>query len=334
VLERREVEELPSGPGVIATGPLTSAALHRSLGELIGESSLHFFDAVAPVVASDSLDQGRLFRASRYGKGGADYLNAAFDRVGYEAFVGELLRAATTPFEEFETQAPYFEGCLPIEVMAERGMDTLRFGPMKPVGLRRPDGSRPWAVVQLRQDDLAAEHWNLVGFQTKLTQPEQRRVFRLIPGLENARFVRFGMVHRNTFIEAPLHLDRLLRLKICPQLWLAGQLTGVEGYLESAATGLLVGVNLAADLLARCPAAPPPETALGGLVRHLTERPAQHFQPSNVSWALIQTAPELAALRDRATRRRCQVAQAIAAVRRWLGGFGFTPVGVPFGTPP
>jgi len=241
-VQRLEVEELPDGPAILATGPLTSPALHRALDDCLGEKALSFFDAVAPIVAADSLDLQRLFRASRYSKGdGADYLNSALDRDAYESFVDALLRAERVPFKEFEqTDIAYFEGCLPIEVMAERGRETLRYGPMKPVGLTDPiSGRRPWAVVQLRQDDLAAEHWNLVGFQTKLTHGEQKRIFRSLPGLAEARFVRLGMIHRNTFINAPLHLDDTLRLRQRPDIRLAGQITGVEGYVESAATGLI-----------------------------------------------------------------------------------------------
>ena len=244
VVTRREVAALPDGPAILATGPLTSPALHRALEELLGEGALAFFDAIAPIVTADSLDMKRLFAASRYGKGeGDDYLNAPMDRETYERFLDELLAAERVPFQEFEAaDIRYFEGCLPIEVMAERGRETLRWGPMKPVGLVDPvTGARPWAVVQLRRDDLAGEHLNLVGFQTKLTKPEQKRVFRLIPGLEAARFVRFGMIHRNTFINAPRHLDPFLRLRARPAVRLAGQITGVEGYVESAATGLLAG---------------------------------------------------------------------------------------------
>jgi len=324
-VERREVTSLPHGPAIIATGPLTSPPLHEALEELLGEGALAFFDAVAPIVAADSLDMDRLFRASRYGKGEADYVNAPMTREEYEAFVDELLAAEKVAFKDFETgDAAYFEGCLPIEVMAERGRDTLRFGPMKPVGLEDPrTGRRPWAVVQLRQDDLAAEHWNLVGFQTKLTRPEQKRVFRMIPGLEEARFVRYGMIHRNTFVNAPAHLDPYLRLRARPDLRLAGQMTGVEGYVESAATGLLAGRFLAAELAGRVLAPPPPDTALGGLVRHLTARRPEGFQPANISWGLIRCPLELTSIRDRRRRREAQAAHALESIRGWarrLGG--------------
>ena len=319
-VERREVVELPEGPAVIATGPLTAPALHGALEKALGEGALAFYDAVAPIVAADSLDHDRLFRGSRYGKGGStDYLNAAMDRETYEIFVADLIAAEAEPFKRFEAEdIRYFEGCLPIEIMAERGRDTLRFGPMKPVGLVDPaTGRRPWAVVQLRQDDLAAEHWNLVGFQTKLKVAEQRRIFRTIPGLENARFVRHGMIHRNTFINAPRHLDESLRLRETPGIWLAGQITGVEGYVESAATGLLVARDIAARSAGTTPTAPPPDTALGGLVRHLTRRSAIDYQPANITWGLIECAPELRGVRGRRERRAKQAELALARVRGW-----------------
>jgi methylenetetrahydrofolate--tRNA-(uracil-5-)-methyltransferase len=319
-IERREADQLPDGPAIIATGPLTSPALHQSLQSLLGADSLSFFDAVAPIVAADSLDLGRLFRASRYGKGdGADYLNAALSRSQYEAFLTALKTAEKVSFKQFEEQEiAYFEGCLPIEVMAERGDDTLRYGPMKPVGLTDPaTGRRPWAVIQLRQDDLAAEHWNLVGFQTKLTRGEQKRVFRMIPGLEQARFVRFGMIHRNTFINAPDHLDSSLRLHRRPQLRLAGQLTGVEGYVESAATGLLAGLAMAADLAGREPIAPPLGTALGGLIRHLTARDPAGFQPANITWGLIPCHESLLTVRNRKQRRLLQAERALELITSW-----------------
>ncbi len=317
-VERREMEALPRGPAIIATGPLTSEPLHRALEEALGEGSLAFYDAVAPVVAADSLHAGRLFRASRYGKGGQDYLNAPMDREIYERFVRELVAAEQVPLKEFERDAVYFEGCLPIEEMARRGAATLRFGPMKPVGLENPaTGRRPWAVVQLRQDDLAAEHWNLVGFQTRLTRPEQRRVFRMIPGLEEARFVRYGMIHRNTYVNAPAHLDSLLRLRCRPDLRLAGQITGVEGYVESAATGLLAGRMLAAELAGREPLPPPPDTAHGGLIRHLTRRPAARFEPSNITWGLMACPPELRRIRPKEAQRLARAEHALARIAAW-----------------
>jgi methylenetetrahydrofolate--tRNA-(uracil-5-)-methyltransferase len=315
---RSEQAALPDGPAIVATGPLTSPALHAALEALLGEGSLSFFDAIAPVVAYDSLDPDRLFRASRYGKGGGDdYLNAPMGRGEYETFVAALRAAEKVALKEFEREVPYFEGCLPIEVMAERGLDTLRYGPMKPVGLPDPrTGREPHAVVQLRQDDLAAAHWNLVGFQTRMTIPAQRQVLQMIPGLEQARFARFGMIHRNTFVCAPRHLDAELRVRSRPTLRLAGQLTGVEGYVESAAIGLLAGLYLAAEL--RGVAAPPLPgwTAHGGLVRHLTERPPHRFQPANAAWGLMLDPP-LELPRGKSERRRAAATCALETLRAW-----------------
>ncbi len=318
-IDRREVTELPPGPAILATGPLTSPALHRELEGLLGEGSLAFFDAVAPIIARDSINRERVFRASRYGKGGDDYLNIPLDQGAYDAFIGALLAAEKVAFKDFEADdLRYFEGCLPIEVMAERGLDTLRYGPMKPVGLVDPStGRQPWAVVQLRQDDLAAEHWNMVGFQTKLTHAEQKRLFRTLPGLEEARFVRLGMIHRNTFVNAPAHLDGLLRLRERPGIRLAGQMTGVEGYVESAATGLMTARTLAAELRGSDVHPPPPETAFGGLVRHLSARTPAGFQPANITWGLIACPPELRAIRKKNLRRLTQAERAEEAITAW-----------------
>jgi len=321
-MAREEAQGLPAGPAIVATGPLTSPGLHAALEALLGEGSLSFFDAIAPVVASDSLAHERLYRASRYGKGGGDdYLNAAMDRREYEAFLDALREAETVPVKEADRGVPYFEGCLPIEVMAARGADTLRFGPMKPVGLPDPrTGREPHAVVQLRQDDLAAEHWNLVGFQTRMTVGAQQRVLRLIPGLEQARFVRFGMIHRNTFVCAPRHLDAELRVKARPALRLAGQLTGVEGYVESAAIGLVAALYLAAELSGATVPLLPAWTAHGGLIRHLTERPPHRFQPANAAWGLMLDPPvELP--RGKRDRRQAAAAHALAAIHTWRAAF-------------
>ncbi len=326
-IERREVTQLPDGPAIIATGPLTSPALHQALDELLGESALSFFDAIAPIVAADSLDMNQLFAASRYGKGdGADYLNAALDRDAYELFIDQLLAAEKVPFNDFEQEdIKYFEGCLPIEVMAERGRETLRYGPMKPVGLEDPaTGRRPWAVVQLRQDDLAAEHWNIVGFQTKLTHPEQKRIFSTLPGFADAKFVRLGMIHRNTFINAPRFLDRSLRLLERPDIRLAGQMTGVEGYVESAATGLLAGRSLADELQGREYQPPPLETAHGGLLRHLIDGDPKDFQPSNINWGLMATPPDLAQIRGRRPRRLAHAERSLVLIRQWDAGLSDT----------
>jgi methylenetetrahydrofolate--tRNA-(uracil-5-)-methyltransferase len=326
---REEIRELPQGLAIIATGPLTSQALHSSLTELLGEDSLSFFDAIAPVVTADSLDMSRLYSASRYGKGGGeDYLNAPLERDEYLGFVQALRSAEKVPLREFERDIPYFEGCLPVEVMAERGVDTLRYGPMKPVGLRDPrTGRLPYAVVQLRRDDLAAMHWNLVGFQTRMTFGAQQEVLRLIPGLEHARFARLGMIHRNTFICAPRHLDAQLRVKTRPSLRVAGQLTGVEGYVESAATGLIAALLLAAELQGLESPALAAWTVHGGLVRHLTERPPHRFQPANASWGLMVDPPtELP--RERGARRRACVSAALETVRTWRAAFPW-PVPTP-----
>jgi len=319
-IERVEIEALPKGPAILATGPLTSPSLHQAIDEFLGNEALSFFDAVAPIVAADSLDMKRLFRASRYGKGdGADYLNSPLDRESYEGFVDALLAAEKVPFKEFErNDISYFEGCLPIEVMAERGRETPRFGPMKPVGLVDPSTNRqPWAVVQLRQDDIAAEHWNMVGFQTKLTHGEQRRIFRSLPGLGEARFVRLGMIHRNTFINAPLHLDPLLRLRKLPALRLAGQITGVEGYVESAATGLIAARCLLAELAGDEASPPPRESAFGGLLRHLSASDPTTFQPSNINWGLMARPQEVLEIRGRRDRRLRHAEIAVERSRRW-----------------
>jgi methylenetetrahydrofolate--tRNA-(uracil-5-)-methyltransferase len=279
---------------VLATGPLTSPTLAAQLGELLGSDYLYFYDAIAPIVEGESLDMEKLFWASRYDKGGgADYLNSALDKEQYAVFHQAILDAEVLPLHDFE-RAMFFEGCLPIEELARRGEATLRFGPMKPVGLRGPDGRRPWAVMQLRQENLSRSHFNLVGFQSRMRWPDQQRVFRLLPGLENAEFVRLGQIHRNTFVNSPQHLDAIYRVKKEPRLRLAGQITGVEGYLESAATGMAVALYL---VLARREApnsaadfSPPPfpaTTALGALARHLTESETEHFQPANIHYGLF-----------------------------------------------
>jgi methylenetetrahydrofolate--tRNA-(uracil-5-)-methyltransferase len=315
-MRREEVTDLAFGPDgagrselVIATGPLTSPAMAAALQRLLGSEYLYFYDAIAPIVEAESLDVGRLFWQSRYGKGGGDdYLNAPLDRQCYEQFHAALLAAEVLVPHEFE-QAIFFEGCLPIEELARRGADTLRYGPMKPVGLHGPDGRRPWAVVQMRQETLARRQFNLVGFQSRMKWGEQQRVLRLIPGLEQAEFVRFGQIHRNTFINAPRHLDAFYRVRSAPRVRLAGQITGVEGYLESAATGLAIGLYLSLERQGR-PAEPlPAATALGSLARHLTESDPRHFQPANVNYGLFPELGEEAAPR----RRRSPAAPASTA---------------------
>ena len=320
-LRREELTALPApdeGDCVIATGPLTSEALTRELEQLIGADHLYFYDAIAPIVTGDSLNNEVLFRASRYGKGGDDYLNCPLDELEYRSFHRRLLEADTIELREFERPL-FFEGCLPIEELARRGVDTLRFGPMKPVGLTTPEGDRPHAVVQLRQEDLARSQYNLVGFQSRMTWPEQRRVLRTLPGLEEARFVRYGQVHRNTFINAPLHLDRWYRIAARPNLRLAGQMTGVEGYLESAATGLAIALYLLLQEREQPPPPLPDTTALGALARHLTESNPKRYQPTNINYGLLEPLGRRVPRRD---RRAAYVARASDALAAWADSMG------------
>jgi methylenetetrahydrofolate--tRNA-(uracil-5-)-methyltransferase len=320
-VRREEVTAPPlAAETVLATGPLTSPQLSAWLAARLGAEALYFYDSIAPIVEAESLDESKLFWASRWGKGeGDDYLNAPMDRDQYAAFHAALVEAEVAPLRDFEA-ALFFEGCLPIEEMARRGLDTPRYGPMKPVGLRAPDGSRPWAVVQLRREDLAKSQFNLVGFQSRLKWPEQKRVFRTIPGLENAEFVRFGQVHRNTFVNAPLGLDAFYRLRPEPRIRLAGQITGVEGYLESAATGLLAGLYIALEREhGVAPAALPGTTALGALARHLTESDPRHFQPANINFGLFEP---LVPLPRRDQRRAAFAERAHAALRAWAAAHG------------
>jgi methylenetetrahydrofolate--tRNA-(uracil-5-)-methyltransferase len=293
---------------VIATGPLTSHPLFEAINEFLGRDGLYFYDAIAPILAADSLDFSKLYWKSRYGKGsGTDYLNAPMNREQYEAFIQALLGAELYPLHDFE-KAAHFEGCLPIEEIASRGIDTLRFGPMKPVGLEHPvTGERPYAVVQLRKEDLSDEFFNIVGFQTKMKVPEQKRVLQMIPGLENCAFARFGSMHRNTFINGPKHLRNTFQTKRDPRIFFAGQITGVEGYVESAAVGLLVARYI------DDPAPLPYHTALGALGRHVAESNPDRYQPSNVTWALIEDV--IGNVRKNEKRER-QVERAIADVER------------------
>jgi methylenetetrahydrofolate--tRNA-(uracil-5-)-methyltransferase len=318
-LVREEVRQVPpEGYVVIATGPLTSEKLDREIGTLLGTEDLYFYDSIAPVVVSSSLDFSRMYAMSRYGKGkGEDYWNCPLTRQQYEEFVSDLLSGETVPVQDFE-KGIYFEGCLPIEVMAERGSETLRHGPLKPMGLADPrTGRLPYAVVQLRQDDLAKEHYNIVGFQTKLKIGEQQRIFRKIPGLENAAFARYGMLHRNTYIRAPAHLDRFWRMRREPRIFFAGQITGVEGYVESAATGLAVGLTIAQLLEGKEPVAVPYTTAIGSLARHCSERPPEKpFEPMNVTFGLIEDTSH-SPIRDKTSRRKMMVDRALAAIGEW-----------------
>jgi methylenetetrahydrofolate--tRNA-(uracil-5-)-methyltransferase len=304
---------------VIATGPLTAAPLAEAIRGLTGEDSLAFFDAIAPIVHFDSIDLDTAWFQSRYDKGGGkDYINCPMDQAQYEAFIDALHAAEKTSFKEWEANTPYFEGCMPIEVMAERGRDTLRFGPMKPVGLSDPrTGKRPHAVVQLRQDNALGTLYNIVGFQTKLRHAEQTRVFRMIPGLENAQFARLGGLHRNTFIKSPVLLDASLRLKADPRIRFAGQITGCEGYVESAAVGLLAGRFAAAERHGGTPALPPETTALGALLNHITGGAnADTFQPMNVNFGLF---PPLAGRIHKSQRKAALSARALADLDRWRG---------------
>jgi methylenetetrahydrofolate--tRNA-(uracil-5-)-methyltransferase len=312
---RREVEAIPeNGVVIVATGPLTAPALSQDLMKKLGEEHLYFYDAISPIVSAESIDLSMAFRAARYGKGGDDYLNLPLTREEYDRFIDALIAAERVPTHRFERFVP-FEGCMPIEEMADRGRETLAFGPMRAVGLIDPrSGKRPYAVVQLRQENREQSLYNLVGFQTKMTYPEQRRVFGLIPGLRNAEFVRLGSLHRNTFINAPQHLLPTLQWRRKTSIFFAGQMTGVEGYIESAATGLLAGVNAARFILGKSPAVPPPTTVLGALVGYISDPERRGFQPMNVNFGLI--APLSAPLRGRAKKEMLS-RRALADMAAW-----------------
>ena len=333
-LVRERVDALPAaGLAIVCTGPLTAAALAQSIGAATGAESLAFFDAIAPIVYRESIDMDVAWMASRWDKGaeasialggdGRDYINCPMTRDQYLAFREELLAGEKTEFKKWEANTPYFDGCMPIEVMAERGVDTLRFGPMKPVGLdnphwatpEHPNGRWPHAVVQLRQDNVLGTIWNMVGFQTKLKYAEQQRIFRTIPGLENAQFARFGGLHRNTFLNSPRLLDRQLRLKTAPNVRFAGQITGCEGYVESAAVGLLAGTMAALELAGRTWPEPPRTTALGALLAHITgDAAAETYQPMNINFGLF---PPLHDVRKKA-RKEAYTERAKADLAGWL----------------
>ena len=349
-LTRGEVAGLPPtdwSSVIVATGPLTSPALSAAVQELTGETELAFFDAIAPVIHADSIDLGIAWRQSRYDKAGpagtgADYLNCPLDRDQYEAFIDALLAGDKTSFKEWEATTPYFDGCLPIEIMAERGRETLRFGPMKPVGLADPHngGKRPYAVVQLRQDNALGTLWNMVGFQTKLKHGEQVRILRMIPGLAEAEFARLGGLHRNTFLNSPRLLDAELRLKVAPRLRFAGQITGVEGYVESAACGLLAGRFAAAERHGTRLPSPPPTTALGAMLNHITgghlvtdgdREPGapRSFQPMNVNFGLFppmdgpETGPDGKRIKGKErgmAKKKAMAHRALADLAGWLAG--------------
>ncbi|HXV19905.1 MAG TPA: methylenetetrahydrofolate--tRNA-(uracil(54)-C(5))-methyltransferase (FADH(2)-oxidizing) TrmFO [Desulfuromonadales bacterium] len=318
-LVREEVTTIPEGGTVIvASGPLTSEALSREIARRTGAEQLYFYDAIAPIIEADSIDFTRAWRASRYGKGGDDYVNCPLTREEYLAFVAGLRQAEKVPARDFEKMI-HFEGCMPIEEMAARGEMTLAFGPMKPVGLPDPHtGKEPFAVVQLRQDNRHASLFNMVGFQTKLTYPEQRRLLRTIPGLENARFARMGSVHRNTFVNAPACLERTLQLRGEPRLFFAGQITGVEGYVESAAAGFLAGLFAARWQHSEAIPLPPATTAFGALLAHLAESSVENFQPMNVNYGLFP--PLDGRHRKRTDRRLAMAERALTDLEPWRQG--------------
>ncbi|WP_457677946.1 FADH(2)-oxidizing methylenetetrahydrofolate--tRNA-(uracil(54)-C(5))-methyltransferase TrmFO [Thermovibrio sp.] len=314
---REEVKEIPKeGITVVATGPLTSDRFSDYLREYLGEKELSFYDAISPIVYADTIDYSKCFWGSRYGKGGDDYLNCPMTKEEYERFYNALMEAEKVPLKEFE-KACYFEGCMPIEEMAERGKETLLFGPLKPVGLIDPrTGKQPYAVVQLRKENREGTLLNLVGFQTKLKYPEQKRVFRLIPGLEKAEFARFGSIHRNTFINSPKLLKRTLQLKKNPKVLFAGQITGVEGYPESAATGIIAGINASRLLKEREPVFPPETTMVGALLKYITEADPKHFQPMNANFGLLP--PLKRRIKGKLNRRKYLAKRALRDMERWL----------------
>jgi methylenetetrahydrofolate--tRNA-(uracil-5-)-methyltransferase len=315
---RERIDALPaSGPAIVATGPLTAMTLAQSIGAVTGSESLAFFDAIAPIVHRDSIDMDTAWMAARWDRGGKDYINCPMTKEQYLAFHQGLLDGEKAEFKEWEKDTPYFEGCMPVEVMASRGVDTLRYGPMKPVGLDDPRTGRwPYAVVQLRQDNALGTLWNMVGFQTKLIYSEQVRLFRTIPGLEKAEFARLGGLHRNTFLNGPQLLDPTLRLKKAPHIRFAGQITGCEGYVESAAIGLLAGRFAAAELAGSALAPPPPTTALGALLGHITGgADADSYQPMNVNFGLF---PPVEGKSKKADRKRLYTRRAEEALAAWL----------------
>ncbi len=317
VVHREERSVLPTEPiAIVATGPLTSDALAADIARFVGDTHLHFYDAVSPVIEADSIDMTKVFRASRYQKGTDDYLNCPMDEPEYRAFFTELMGAECSEVKDFEKEF-FFEGCLPIEVIASRGPETMRFGPMKPVGLMNPHtGRRPFAVVQLRQDNLAASHFSMVGFQTHLKWPEQKRIFRMIPGLENAEFIRFGMIHRNTYINSPKTLHPTFEARSRPGLFFAGQMSGVEGYVESAASGLLSGIAAAERASGREPEAFPIDTAMGALGRYISGSDPKHYAPTNIAFGLF---PELAEnIRDKRLRRRALSERALVSLKAFM----------------
>jgi methylenetetrahydrofolate--tRNA-(uracil-5-)-methyltransferase len=316
---RGEVARIPEDPvAIVATGPLTSEALAAEIASFVGQQHLYFYDAVSPVVEADSIDFEKTFRASRYGRGGDDYVNCPLDEDQYRAFHQALTTAECAVLHAFEHEF-FFEGCLPVEVIASRGYDTLRFGPMKPVGLVDPaTGRRPFAVVQLRQDDLAASHFSVVGFQTQLKWGEQKRVFRLVPGLGPAEFVRFGMIHRNTYVNAPSTLEPTFETRRRPGLFFAGQMSGVEGYVESAASGLVAGLGAAFRARGEDPPALPEDTALGALGRYIARSDPRSYQPTNIAFGLLPELPHR--VRDKGRRRLALADRALRSLEAFQAG--------------
>lgn len=318
-VRREEVTALDeSAPVLVASGPLTEGALAQAVAALTGDHRLSFYDAVAPIVTAESLDYDKVFAASRYGRGEADYLNCPFNKEEYEAFHAALIAAERAPLHDFDGDLTVYEGCMPIEVMAARGADTIRFGPLRPVGLRDPrTGHRPWAAVQLRAENTARTLYNLVGFQTNLKWGEQKRVFSMIPGLEHAEFVRYGVMHRNTFLESPKVLTQQQFLKEHPNVFFAGQITGFEGYMESAACGLLAARNLYARLEGRELPPPPADTMCGALVQYLTTE-NKNFQPMGANMGILPPLPEDKRPRDKRLRYMAQAERAVASFQQWL----------------
>ncbi len=322
-IHREEVTQIDeSGLTVIATGPLTSDTLSAEVARLCGSSHLYFYDSISPIVEADSIDRTRVYSAARYDKGTADYINCPFTHEEYDRFLDALLEAQSADAHEWEN-LNYFEGCLPIEEIARRGRDTLRFGPMKPVGLRDPrTGKIPYAVVQLRQENLRADSYNLVGFQNHLKWAEQARVLRLIPGLHTAKFLRYGQIHRNTYINAPTLLAETLQMKQHPGILFAGQISGVEGYVESIATGQIAGIHAATLAAGGTPVPPPRTTALGSLIHYICHAESRNFQPANITFDLLPSLNEETRrrIRDKKQRHRLVCEQALAALEAWLPG--------------
>jgi methylenetetrahydrofolate--tRNA-(uracil-5-)-methyltransferase len=323
---REEITSIPGdGINIIATGPLTSESLAESIRQFTQSPYLYYYDAISPIIDSDSIDRSIVFAASRYGKGTDDYLNCPLTKEQYDQFYDAVVAAETHALKEFE-KAVFFEGCLPIEELARRGRKTLTFGPMKPVGLTDPATQRrPFAVVQLRQDNIAASHYNMVGFQTSMRFSEQDRVFRMIPGLEKAEFIRYGWIHRNTYLNAPALLLSTYQTKSNPSLFFAGQLSGVEGYVDSAASGLLAGINAARYALGLPSKVPPPSTAMGALAYYISNADPDHFQPMNITFGLLH-APDVQTIRDKKRKKELLATRALDAIRQFAEEVSVTPL--------